>query len=491
MPSTTDQYVQRLAQKLGVYERGQTSTYPDYLTDPAAARVLVAASLYDSEGETDKFANCYAFLPQTGQVARCHRDGYSLAEATVFTPPTSGVYGIVLQGYGVTSNLNYNDTAATVQATVRAVAGFEDATVYAPGDGTLVLDLGTTNAVDAFISNSTMLSRGLGRVLVTRPWSAVPVSGTTFEITSYLPRTDYDGWKGLRSFVNEALAQTPFVYRIPLTATRADQNVFDLRAEVDWLKLRKQVIGLYSSGEYDWTATFTPPGSGTYTLSLTVGATTYTTASLAFGASAATVQAAIAVALGSVPVTVVVTGTSPLTLAISTSRLYPLVLAASSGTVGTQTTTEVTEPDFIGPGGVFAYRNGFPVFECDPFSSVTETYFLACYRRSSTWIAPQTAWNTPAADAAFASSTSGLVGPSDRAVPDTEIVANLAYAMVCEYLYDRTRDDAWAKKLARVGQQALYANVFDSQEERNPGRRRGSIDPIVWSKLAGGGLSYR
>lgn len=491
--STTTEYVQRLAQKLGVYESGTTSVAPSATTDASAARVIVSASLYDVEGETDRFANCFAFLKQSAQVARCHSQGFSLAEATVFTPPVGGSYTLTMNGYGTTGSLLNNADAPTIQAAIQAVAGFEDATVTATGagGGQVLIDLGTANEVDLTPSAGTVVSRGLGRVRLTRPLDAILASGTAFVLTPFLPWTDYDGWKGLRSFVNDALAQTPFVYRVPLTATNLQSTVFDLAAEVNWLKLRKQVIGLYSSGQYDWTATFTPPGSSTYTLSLRLGATTYTTGSLAFDASAGTVQAALSAAIAGTGVTVTVTGTSPLTLAISLARLYPITLTASAGTVTSQTTTEITEPDFLGPGGVFSYRNGYPVFECDPFPSTTETLFLACYRRASTWIAPQTAWDTPAASSAYAASTTGLVGPSDQAEPDTEQVANLAYAMVCEYLYDRTRDDAWAKKLQRVGQQALWASVFDTQEERNPGRSRGVGTFVGWQKLSGGGLSYR
>lgn len=488
MPTTND-YSRRLAQKIGLLETGTTSITPPYATDADAARVLAAASLYDSEGETDRFARCFAYLNQTGQVARCHANGFSLAEATLFTPPGSGTYTLTMHGYGATASLAWDASAATVQAAIRAVAGFEDATVTAQG-ADLLIDLGTENPTDITPSAGTVVSRGLGRVKLTRPLAAVPASGTAFEISELLPRADYDGWKGLRSFVNDALAQTPFVYRVPLTATGAGQTVFDLAAEVDWLKLRKQVIGLYSSGEYSWAAQFAPPGSGTYALSLRLGATTYTTAPLAFSAAAATVQAALRAAVADTGVGVDVTGSSPLALAIEACRLYPIALSASAGTVSAQATTEETEPAFLGPGGAFAYRNGFPVFECDPFPSLRETLFLACHRRASTWIAPQTDWQTPAADSAFASSLVGLVGPSDRAVPDTEQVANLAYAMACEYLYDRTRDQEWAKKLTRVGQQALWASVFDTQSERNPGRARGIVGAGGWQKLSGGGLAY-
>jgi hypothetical protein len=487
---TTDDYCQRLARKLGVLETGTTSITPDYVTDADAARVIVAADLYDTEGETDKFAHGFAYLPQSGQVARCHGNGYSRAEATLFTPPGAGTYTLTMHGYGATAAIAFGASAATVQAAIRLVAGFEDATVVASGSN-LLIDLGTENPVDITPSTGTVVSRGLGRVKLSRPLSAVPAAGTAYELTGELPRTDYDGWRGLRSFVNDALAQTPFAYRVPLTATDARQAVFDLSAEVDWLKLRKQVIGLYSSGQYDWAASFAPPGSGTYTLSLRLGATTYTTASLAYTASAAAVQAALEAAIAGTGVSVAVAAGSPMTLAVALSRLYPIVLTASAGTVSGQSTTEITEPSFLGPGGAFAYRNGFPVFESDPFPSTTETLFLACHRRASTWIAPQTAWDTPAADSAFAASLVGLVGPSDRALPDEEQVANLAYAIVCEYLYDRTKDPEWSKKLTRVGQQALYASIFDTQTERNPGRAGGLGSFGGWSKLSSGGISYR
>jgi hypothetical protein len=61
--------------------------------------------------------------------------------------------------------------------------------------------------------------------------------------------------------------------------------------------------------------------------------------------------------------------------------------------------------------------------------------------------------------------------------------------MVCEYLYDRTKDGEWAKKLTRVGQQALWANIFDTQTDLNPGRSRG-MRGGGWQKLSGGRLGY-
>lgn len=486
---TTDDYCQRLAQKLGILETGTTTLEPDLLTETDAVRVIVSESLYDSEGESDKFAGCFAFIPIDAQVARCHGNGFSMAEITRYTQPVSGVWDLTLVGYGTTATFTAPVSAATVQAAIRDIAGFEDATVS--GTSIFQINLGSENPVDILSSFGTIVTRAVGRVRVTKPFSWILLLNRAFRITGPLPWVDYDGWKGLRSFVNDALGQTPFVYRVPLTATRADQRVFDLAAEVNWLKLRKQVIGLYSSGLYAWTASFTPPGSSTYTLSLRLGATTYTTASLAFSASAGAVQAALATAIADTGVSITVSGTSPKTISIASSCLYPLIVTASAGTVGSQATTELTEPDFLGPGGAFSYRNGFPVFEADPFVSTTETRFLACYRRSSTWVAPQTDWQTPGPTSGYAASTTGLVSLSDQAQPDVEIIANLAYAMACEYLWDRTKDDAWAKKLTRVGQQALWANVFDSQEDRNPGRagRRFGFGG-GWQKLPGGGLAY-
>lgn len=493
---TTENYVEALAHRVGICETGTTSITPDYTTDADAARLIASAALYDSEGQPSKFTSCFAYLLSAApQVARCASDGFSLMELTVFTPPGSGTYTLTMNGYGATGSLVWSDTAATIQAAIRLVAGFEDAEVTTVGSDRLI-DLGTVNPVDITASAGTIVSRGLGRVRLNHALTSVLASGAPYTITGFLPWTDYDGWRGLRSWINDALAQTPFVYRVPLTATDTGRiNVFDLSAEIDWLKKRKQVIGLYSAGLYDFSASFTPPGSGSYTLEMTLGPTTYTTASLAFGASASAIQAALQAVTAETGVTVTATGSSPVTVAAASSRLWPIALAASSGTVGTQTVTEVQEPTLLGPGGAFSYRNGYPVFECDPFPSTKETRFLACYRRASTWIAPQTDYQTPSPDAGyahgFAASTTGLVGPSDRAMPETEQVAHCAYALVCEYLFDKTKDTAWRDKMQRVGQAALWANIFDSQEDRNPGRAANGIGFSGWQKLTSGGLSYR
>jgi hypothetical protein len=477
---TLREYAADSYRRLGGYESGTTSALPDINTDPDAQRVLVAASLYDSDQDVlpDRFAADYAWIPEDLDSRRVRNDGFENEHKLLLTPPSSGTYTLTFHGLGTTSSLNFNASTATIQTAIRATHGdlagstvSGSSTPYAIGLDRA--DVGCSITVGGGGSGGSVTSAGLGRVLVSRPFARVLPAGTAWEILPLLPRKRLDKLPGMNELVNLALARLWFVHRHPLTPTEDGQRVFDLSSET-WLARRQQAIALDHPAEYEWAGTLTPP-AGSFTLTLDLGPEggtvgTFTGATV----TGQQIQDALRLLTGAEAAVV-----SPLTTSASFAISLPLTrywrptLSTTGGTVASPFPTMVRPAYRAAATWSLQYDGARPFLETEGGWAEGDTLYLSAYRRADGWICPQVDWDTPGPETAWATSSTGLIGDADRAIPPVEEVGAVAYYLACQQLAamaPASEVKEWQRRMRDAAIIAAQIKLFDLPLDPKPGR---------------------
>ena len=122
-----------------------------------------------------------------------------------------------------------------------------------PTNGTVAGELARVKLEDA-------LNLSTGELLVSPPFSAQVLDGTTVEIHRLLPPEDDDGWPGLRECANNALRELWVADRVSISGVTG-QPSYSLATYEEWLdpagvlELRQQAVdstmNMYPSGTFD------------------------------------------------------------------------------------------------------------------------------------------------------------------------------------------------------------------------------------------------
>ena len=468
MPTLRD-VRQGLGQKLTGFYRGTVSINPD-TTDTLAQRSILSAGLYDADKNTKGFTDSFAWSGKYKDQRRVRNNGYRSLAYAVYTPPTSGTYTITFYGSGTTASIAYDALQPAIEAAVTPI--LSSATVAIVG-GDVIITLG--DVTDTEISAGTMLAPGaVGALEVNRSFTKALVKGDEFELHSKLPVLDYDNVQGLNTIINMALRRMWFIDRFPITPTT---NVVGVKqfyglTDYDWLTHKGQVIGVFNPTEWKMTATWTPPVSGSYTLQLDMGVEAFVTDSLAYGATAAEVEAELESATG---LGFTVTGTSPLTIVLDRTWYASPILTSSSGTP-TITIEMLASPSRYTGGWNFQYDGETPYLDNYLDGIEGRSFLIEAYRTASTWICPQSSYGIEGT--VWFPSTEGLVDDYDQCVPPVEDIVSVAYAIACKQLSlvgPGNETDYWRQEERSATRVAAAVKMFDLPFEDKPRGGRGGF----------------
>lgn len=459
MPTLRD-YRHEVARKLGGFKLATVTLAPDPL-DTLAQRQVLSAALYDSDKGSKGYSNQFCWVGKYRDQRRFRESGYRSLAYSVFIPPASGTYTLTFYGYGTTDPIAFGANSATVQAAIVAL-GAGLATVTVSGDGNpFVISL--PDVIDTEISAGTMVSTGgIGAIEVQRGFTRALVPGDEIEIHSRLPVEDDDNIQGLNALINMALRRMWFIDKFPITPvtnSRGVKTFYGLEGE-PWMTNKRQLIAIYGSTLHELVATFTPPGSGTYTLQLTNAPTTYITDELAFDATGQAIQDELQAETG-LNITVSPLGSSA-TYTITLPETYYAVptLAASTGTV-VNVRNRLEEPTRHSTVTTFEYDGETPYIK-NYLGQEGQSFFIEAYRPALTWICPQASYGV--LGDTWESSTEGLVDDYDQAVPTIEAVASVVYGLACRQLANMGpahERGAWEDEARRAERGSAATKLYD------------------------------
>ncbi len=474
MPTLRD-YRHEVARKLGGFKLGRVSINPDPL-DTLGQRSVLSAALYDSDKGSKGYSNQFCWVGKHRDQRRFRENGYRSLAYAVFTPPTSGTYVLTFYGYGETDPIAFGAVAGTIQTAITDVdSGLSTVTVS--GDGSPFI-IALPDVIDTEISAGTMhATGGIGAIEVQRGFTRALVTDDEYEIHSKLPVEDDDNIQGLNTLINMALRRMWFIDRFPITPvtnSRGMKTFYGL-SEYDWLTHKNQLIALYDSTLWQLVSTFTPPGSGNYTLQLTVAANTYITDSLAFDATAAQMQTALQEAASDSGLSITTEqDDDDVVITLAETYYATPTITASAGTI-TNVRTRLEEPRRYPQMWSFEYDGEEPYIR-NYVGQEGYSFYVEAYRPGHSWICPQASYGT-LGDTWQASST-GLEDDYDQAVPSLEDVASVAYAIACRQLatvgpgHERGQWDEDAKRAERA---SAVTKLYDLPFNDKPTGGQGAV----------------
>ena len=464
---TLREYRAAVAHKLKGFRRETVSLDPD-ITDPLAKKQVLCDRLYNSDRGVKGYSNHFIWVGKYKDSRRVRENGFRTLAYVVYEPPASGTYTITFYGNGVTSSLAFDADAADVETAVNAVSGLSSATVTG-GDGDPII-ISLSEVVDAEISAGTLIAGGgLGALEVNSGFTRALREGDEFEILSKLPAENDDNCQGLNEIINYALARMWFIDRFPLTPgtnSRGVETMFGLSG-YSWLTHQDQVIALYNPTYWKLVSVFTPPASGTYTLTLNMGLTTYTTSSLAFDATGQQIQDALE-ALGVNIQTITaspLTANATYTLTFDSTKYGSPYIAASAGSVS-NTITMLEEPSRYSSVWKYQYDGQAPYIG-NYIGIEGESILIEAQRQAHTWYCPQESYGTEGS--VWMATEDGLVDDYDQAIPSIVDVANVAYAFACDQMVKINQgDDFWANEAKEAHRVAAGVKWFDLPRDDKP-----------------------
>jgi hypothetical protein len=446
-----------LANKLGGFYRGTVSLDPD-ATDSLGQRSILCSELYDADRGSKGYSNQFVWVGKYKNQNRVRENGYRALPFAVYSPPTSGTYTITFYGFGTSAPIAFGANAATVLIAIQAIdPGL--ASVDVTGTDPLIIHL--PDIIDVEISAGTLLAQGgIGAIETNKAFTHALRYQDEFEIHAKMPVRDADGIQGLNTIINMALRRMWFIDRFPITPghnAQGTQTFFGLSG-YDWLTSAKQVNAIYNPAQWTIVGTLTPPGSSTYTITLTMFNTSYTTAPIAFNANAATVQAALLTATNNLPITV--TGTSPMTITFTPTFYAEPLFSVSAGTIA-NVRTMITSPTRAGVQWKFQYDGESPYLD-NYFGQEGYSFYIEAYRPAHSWIAPQLSYGT--SGSIYQASNVGFVDDYDLAVVDQEDLTAISYYLACKQLSmsgPATETKYWSDEAERAGVVAAGIKIFD------------------------------
>lgn len=476
MPDTLRNYRQGLGQKLAGFFRGTVSVDPDP-TDSLGGRSILSVDLYDADRGSKGYANQYAWIGKYKNQRRVRENGYRSLAYAIFSPPDEGTYTLTFYGYGQTDPIDFDATASEIATAVHnANSGLASVTVAADGDRFIAT---LPDVIDVEIDEGTMhVQGGIGALELNRGLTRALVAGDEFELNGKLPVQDADNVQGMNTIINMALRRMWFIDRFPITPT---SNVLGVKSffgltGYDWLTSKKQIIALYNPTLWEMVATWSRPFSGTYTLQLDMGIQTYTTDSLAYDASAATVEAALESATG---LAFTVSGTTTFTITLERTYYATPILTASTGIV-TQTINMLESPSRASKTWSFQYDGEAPYLD----NFVIEagySFLVQAYRPAHSWICAQTTYGTTGS--VWLPSSQGLVDDYDMAIPPLEDVVSVAYAIACHQLAATgpgNETEYWKREAREADRVAAAIKMYDLPFEDAPRGGLGSYGNRGW-----------
>lgn len=459
MPTLGD-YLENMGYRMGGYESVTVSVDPDS-SDLTAQRLVISSDWFDldKKASVDQFKHVY--VPRYANARTIRKNGYGRYSKHRFTAPSSSTYILTVWGYGSTSSLAYNASSSTIETAIKAISADLAGITVTGTYPEFVIDL-----VDEDITietDSGTIYGGLGYNEVTRPFTRALRRGDQTVVSALLPFVPQDGWTGMIEAVNMALARMPYTDRLPITITDDETaNSIDITTLYPSIKTQSQIKALYNPTQWRMTASYTPPGSSTYTLTVTTYTALGTTAAIAYNASAATVQSALRAISGLELVEV--TGTSPLTIVLPSTWYYNPVLTASAGTVGT-TTVERLYPLRRSVSPFRLVLEGHRrILEIDDTWPVGHTLFIQAERQGDSSIAYQTDYQTAQSTTWTEGEGLRLVGWSDQAPLDVNDVGAVAYWLACVQMMSKGPEadrKFWAEQELRAGQAAVSIKLSD------------------------------
>lgn len=483
MPTLRD-YLLNIGDRLGGIERGTVSMDPDS-SEQASQRRVISASLFDLDKQATAHQYKHLYVPRYDNQRTISKNGFGRLSKAKFTAPSSGSYTLTVWGFGTTSSLTggaLGSNAAAIQSALTGISGLEAVTVTGTYPDFLIDLVDDEYAIEASAGS---IESGFGYTEVTRPFTKALRAGDEYLMLSMLPFYNQDNFTGVIPAINMALASLYFTDRIPFTVEFEGQQTWSLE-DHPWLQTQDQVTSLFAPTQWELVVPFTPPGSSTYTLTVTTHEAVGTTAAIAYDASASTVQAALRAVAGLESAEV--TGTSPLTITISDFWYYNPVLTASAGTVGTPEirrqypVRRSTAPYRVVLEGPKRY------LDLDYSYALGHTIFLQVERPGNTKVCRQTDYETEGTTWTEGDNLK-LEGYMDQSPLGVEEVGVVAYWRACQSMakYGPGADRSfWAALSIDAGQAAAGIKLRDLPTDPNPkasasGAGQGTWGTKSWS----------
>lgn len=478
------------ARKVGGWWSG-TVDLPPSVTEADAMRVVLSARLARLERPPSDLSMAALWVGRYNQSRPVRSDSFRNLATLLFTPGVTNPT-FTFWGYGTVGPVALvgNDPIAdaeTLRGAISATPGLESVTVSSAGSG-FRIEM-PTEEYNAEVSAGT-LTNGFGRIEAASAWSSALPVGTAWELSERLPFEDDGTNSGWNYLVNRALSYTPAIAQIPYTTTETDPMLTRvITLTQPWLRTRNQIHAIWRPFRRILTATFTPPGSGSYDLTLEMGlASPLVVAGLAYDASNETIAGALASALGeaNLPTGAGCTGSSTKTIRLTDVYYNDATIAASAGTIGSQELVQA-DPRHRYDYFTFVPNRNVRTLELGAHLQPGQSILIEASCSADLWTCPQadeqtlgTTWSTPA--------TPGLVYDLDRADCDEELASEILASLACLELAKRDSDQKkhWMDRAAIFADTAA-ALKLDVDRPTEANARRPQRPEGFW-KVRGGGI---
>lgn len=479
---------EQIAQRLGSYQLVTVSLPPD-VTESAAQRLILSTDLFDGDRPVSSYGDSWAWVGRYGDGRRIKRSSYRSTNYAFLTAPVSALgadeaFTLSFYGFGTTDEITLSGSASTrastIETAITSISGLESYTVSSITTTTFKINMSSAT-VNIEISNANgSVSSGIGSVEATRPFRYGLPLGTDVELHHKIPAHTADGFVGLNDLINQALARLCFVDRLQYTATETDTTVFEITDP--WLTTRNQIICAYLPSTRSFTARYTPPGSGSFTLTIDLGLETDVTTTQVYTVSASALETAIQSAqatAGHAANATVSSSGGVFTIEIPETLYASPSLTADTGTLGAQSSTR-TQQQFRFDGWRLAFDGERRFLELDTGFAPGETVELEVYRPCHTWICTQEDYQTEGT--VWTSSTVGFQNDLDQSPGDEDAIVAITHYLACRQM--ATQGPAsdvkyWQAEAQRAAGIAAQIKLFDVQKSTE----RAPRDPLLaWER---------
>lgn len=487
--ATRSQILAEVLRRLGSYRQITVSLDAD-VSDGAAQRKIVSSDLYDIDKTSPSLNDVNTWVGRYNEGRRIRRQTFAPINKIVLTQPNAA-YTLKVYGYGTSSSISTPATAteSDIQTAITGIqAGLSAVTVSGSTGGpfTITMPSASTNIEIITAGTGGSISMGMASVEVVRPFSNGLPAGTPVILSTKIPIEDDNGLVGVNTLINQALQRLWFINLLHFTSRDAnsDQITYEVGSLYPWLKSRTQIIRAYAPVEWEYTGAYSTPVT-TYQLWIDFGtspvANPYATDNLASTASASDIQSAIQAVMSanSIQGTVSISGSGPTrTITISNTLYADLSIALSTGGTVTETHEQTGIRRWI-DGWRLRYNGEKLEIEWDTPFEIGQTWFLEVYQDGSTWIAPQTDWQT--LGTTWGSSTTGLVNDLDQTPIDTLEAAAVTHYLACRQLVQQgpaLETRFWRTEATRAAAIAAWVKSLDLPSSREPGHKDDGLTSI-------------
>lgn len=459
------------AQRIGSYQLVTVSLPPD-VNESTAQRVILSTDLFDADRPASSFSDAWVWSGRFNEGRRVKRSSYRSTGYAFLTSPTSALgadeaFTLTFYGFGTTGSITLAGSAATraaaIETAITGISGLESYTVSEITTTTFKITMSSLVTVEISNENGSITS-GIGSIEATRPWRSGLPLGSDAEIHHKLPAHDGDGFVGWNSLLNQAIARLSFIDRLQFTPTDTDTTVFEI--DEPWLTTRQQIIQAYLPATRSYAVNYTPPGSGSFTLTFDLGFATAATTTQLYSVTASALQTAIRAAqttAGHAANATVALGGGIFSIAIPETMYATPSLTADTGTVGTEA-IERTANQYRYDGWRLIYDGERRFIEIDTTFAAGESWELEVYRPCHTWIASQVDYQTEGDS--WSSSTVGFSADLDRCEGDEDAIVAVAHYLACRQMANQGPSadvKYWQAEAARAAGIAANIKLFDVQ----------------------------